>query len=81
MTETMTAAAVMTLTEIEERFDDEWILVENPEYNQYGEFVRGAVLFHSVDRDEMDAALMRLRPKYATSLYTGPIPENICINL
>lgn len=80
MTETATDA-IMTMTEIEQRFDGEWILVGDPEYNQQDEIIRGTALFHSKNRDEMYAKAMQLRPKRSASLYTGPIPEDIFINL
>ena len=72
---------LMTLTEIEKQFDNEWILVEDPEFDQNNEVVRGKVLFHSKSRDDMYAKAMELRPKRSASLYTGPIPEDIFINL
>jgi len=80
MTETMTDE-VMTVSEIEEKFDNEWILVEDPEFNQNNEVVRGKVLWHSKNRDEMYAKAMELRPKRSASLYTGPVPDEIFINL
>lgn len=76
-----TPDTVMTLTEIEERFNDEWILVGDPELDRSNEVVKGKVLFHSKNRDEVDAIAMRLRLKRSAFLYTGPTPENIFINL
>ena len=67
---------MMTVQEIEERFDSEWVLVENPEFDENGEVVRGVVLCHSRNRDEVDRAAVRLRPKFAASLYTGRPAEN-----
>lgn len=80
MSETITSET-MTLSEIEERFDNEWVLVEDPEYNPNNEVVRGKVLFHSKNRDEMYARAMELRPKRSASLYTGPVPNEIFVNL
>ena len=80
MSETITDET-MTLSEIEEEFDNEWVLVEDPEYSQNNEVVRGKVLFHSKNRDEMYAKAMQLRPKRSASLYTGPVPDEISINL
>lgn len=47
----------MTIEEIETQFDGEWVLIGDPETNQYLEVVRGKVLSHSVDRDEVYAAM------------------------
>jgi len=71
----------MTLTEIEEQYDNEWILVEDPELDRSNAVVKGRVLFHSKNRDEVDAVAMRLRPKHSALLYTGPMPDNIFVNL
>ena len=80
MNETMTDET-MTVTEIEERFDNEWVLVEDPEFDRNNAVVRGKVLFHSKNRDEMYAKAMELRPKRSASLYTGPVPDEVFINL
>ena len=72
---------VMTMTEIETQFDNEWILVEAPVFDSDGEVVRGKVLWHSKDRDEVYRRDLEMRPRNAAYLYTGPTPENILINL
>ena len=71
----------MTLAEIEKQFDNEWILVQDPVLDRSNAVVKGKVLFHSKNRDEVDAAAMRLRPKHSALLYAGPTPDNIFINL
>ena len=53
----------------------------DPELDRSNEVVKGKVLFHSKNRDEVDAIAMRLRLKRSAFLYTGPTPENIFINL
>ncbi len=80
MTEALTNE-IMTLKEIENLFDGEWILVEDPELDRNNEVIRGKVLCHSKDRDEVDAVAMRLHPKRSAFLYMGPTPDNIFINL
>jgi hypothetical protein len=72
---------VMTMTEIEKHFDNEWILVEDPVLDSNGEIIRGKVLWHSKDRDEVYRRDLEMRPRNAAYLYTGPTPENILINL
>ena len=72
---------VMTLIEIEKQFDDEWILVEDPEVDQNNEIVRGKVLFHSKNRDDVYRKALELRPQHSACVYTGPTPDNIWINL
>lgn len=49
---------VLTLEEIQSRFDTEWDLVEDPELNDALEVVRGKVVWHSKDRDEATSTLI-----------------------
>jgi hypothetical protein len=72
---------VLTLAEIERRFDAEWVLVEAPEVNEHFEIIRGKVIWHSKDRDEVYRKMLELRPRSAATLYTGMIPENTAIIL
>ena len=72
---------VLTLEQIEEQFDDEWILVGDPETNEQLEVVRGAVLHHSKDRDEVYRKAIALKPQRCAFLYTGELPENVAVIL
>jgi hypothetical protein len=44
---------LMTIGEIEAHFPEEWILIDHPETDVHDEVVRGRVVFHSPDRDEV----------------------------
>ena len=55
----------MTMEEIEAQFDGQWVLIADPETDQYDRVTRGKVVFHSFDRDEMG--------NYALSQRGGPI--------
>jgi hypothetical protein len=66
---------VMTIGEIESEFDSEWILVDEPETNEQLEVLRGKVVHHSKDRDEVYRKAVALRPKRSAILYTGEMPE------
>jgi hypothetical protein len=72
---------IMTIEEIEDQFDSEWVLVEDPEVDEQLQVIRGRVLWHSKDRDEIDQKLLELRPKSFATLYTGEIPEGTAIIL
>jgi hypothetical protein len=72
---------VLTLKQIEERFESEWVLVEDPETNEALEVQRGKVLWHSKDRDQVYRKAVELRPKRFAMLYTGRIPEDTAIVL
>ncbi len=71
----------MTIAEIENQFDSEWILVEEPQTNEDLEVLKGKVLHHSKDRDEVYRKAVSLRPKRSAILYTGEIPEDTAVIL
>jgi hypothetical protein len=72
---------IMTMDEIQDQFDSEWVLVEDPEVNEALEVIRGRVVYHSKDRDEVYRKAIELRPKRAAYLYTGKMPEGTAIVL
>jgi hypothetical protein len=72
---------VMTIEEIERDFQDEWVLVADPVYNEQMEVVSGRVLGHSRKKEDLYRQDDELRPRSAAYLYTGPTPENVLINL
>jgi len=71
----------MTIQEIEDQFESEWVLVTDPQTNQALEVTRGHVVCHSKDRDEVYRSAVALRPKRSAILYTGRMPEDAAIVL
>jgi hypothetical protein len=67
---------VLTIKQIQLRFRSEWVLVADPEVNENMDMLRGKVVFHSKDRDEVDRKAIELRLKHSAFLYTGKMPEN-----
>lgn len=72
---------VMTVAEIEAKFQSEWVLVEDPQTSEALEVQSGKVSFHSKDRDEVYRKAIELRPKRFAMLYTGEIPKDTAIVL
>ena len=71
----------MTVQEMESQFDDEWILIAAPETDEHLQVLRGKVICHSKDRDEVYRRMVALRlPDYAV-LFTGQMPENTAVVL
>lgn len=68
---------VLTLAEIEARFPSEWVLIEDPDVGENLEIIRGPVLWHSKDRDEVYQQAIDLGAKSAATVYVGPWPENM----
>ena len=71
----------MTIQEIESQFGDEWVLVVDPETDGGLHVIRGKVICHSKDRDEVYRQAVALRPTRSAVLYTGQIPKNTAVVL
>ncbi len=72
---------VLTLAEMKARYESEWILVEDPQTDEFLEVKSGKVRFHSKDRDEVYREAVKVRPKRFAMLYTGVIPKDTAIVL
>jgi hypothetical protein len=66
---------IMSLVEIQEKFDSEWVLVEDPETTESLEVTKGKVLWHSKNRDEVYRKARELSPRSSAILYTGTVPQ------
>ncbi len=72
---------LMTMQEIQSQFDDEWVLVIDPQTDAELQLLGGKVVCHSKDRDEVYRRMVALRlPDYAV-LFTGEMPENTAVVL
>jgi hypothetical protein len=72
---------VLTYDQIKERYDGEWVLVGDPELTEMNEVVRGTVLAHSPDRDEVYHKLVQLRPRHSAMECFKHIPDDVVIVL
>jgi hypothetical protein len=71
----------LTVDEIRSRFASEWVLVGDPELTESLVVIRGNVLWHSRDRDEVYRKARGLRPVHSTILYTGTLPDEAAVVL
>jgi hypothetical protein len=67
----MTEGQIMTAEEINNTFDSEWVLLDDPEANEFNEVLRGRVVYHSKDRDEVYRQIRKLTSRRFAVLYTG----------
>lgn len=74
-------AILLSLSEIKKRFDSEWVLVGDPRTDEALNIKKGAVLYHSKDRDEIYRKARELRPKHSAILYTGKLPDDAAVVL
>ena len=72
---------IMTVEEMRTQFESEWVLVENPQTNDALEVLKGKILHHSKDRDEVYRKAVAMRPKRSAIVYTGEIPEDTAVVL
>jgi hypothetical protein len=72
---------VMTLAEIESRFPSEWVLLADPQTDQYQGVRSGTLLWHSKDREEVYRKAIESSSKDIALLYTGAIPEGTAVVL
>ena len=71
----------MTVEEIHEEFDSEWVVLKDPVMENYK--VKGGVLVsHGKDRDEVHSKIREIPvPRHFATLYTGKIPEGTAVIL
>jgi hypothetical protein len=67
---------ILTWAEIEGRFPDEWVVIDDPEVTDDLEIVRGRVVYHGADREAAEAVVQVRRLASVAVLFVGPpIPE------
>ena len=80
MNETVTGE-IMSLKEMEIKFDGEWVLFDDPYLDEHKHLAGGKLLFHSKNRDEVDEVAICLRPRHSAFLYMGRILYPVALNL
>ena len=71
----------MTIDEIETLYPLEWVLIGDPQTDEFQRLLAGKVLFHSPDRDEVDRQLLEIRPTRFAFRYLGTLPEGMALIL
>jgi uncharacterized pyridoxal phosphate-containing UPF0001 family protein len=72
---------MLTIEEIEARFPSEWVLIGDPQTDEYQRLLAGTVLFHSLDREEVDRKLLELRPSRFAYRFLGTLPDDLALVL
>ena len=72
---------IMSREEIEAQFKSEWVLIGDPQTTENLEVIKGIVLWHSPNRDELYQKAIELQPKHSAILYTGETPKGMAIIL
>lgn len=74
-------AESITFQQMKEQYPDQWLLVTTVETDDDMNLVRGEVLAHSVNRDEIYRRLLDVTGKNVAIEYTGDIPEDLAVML
>lgn len=72
---------ILTMDEIKARFAPDWVLIGNPDVDEFQQVRGGRVLFHSPDRDEVYKKAIELRPGDFAFRYLGELPDNVVFML
>ncbi len=73
---------VLTVDEIHQQFDSEWVLLDDPQTDEQNQVRSGRVVCHSKDRAEVDRKLLELpTPRRFAVFYTGKLPKDAAIVL
>ncbi|HLO50849.1 MAG TPA: hypothetical protein VK211_20705 [Kamptonema sp.] len=72
---------ILTLEEIISLYPDEWVLIASPELDEDLNVIRGEVLIHSPERDEVYNQLSLRKGRPVAIEYTGSIPEDLAVML
>jgi hypothetical protein len=70
---------ILSLEEIFSLYPDRWVLIVNPELDEELNVIRGEVLAHAAERDEIYSKLSLRNGKSVAIEYTGAIPDNLAM--
>lgn len=73
---------ILTAAEIRDRYPREWVLIADTESDDLWNVIRGEVLAHSPEREEIDQALTKFQEIRSISIeFIGPIPDEYSVIL
>lgn len=78
-TKSATTDEILTMDEIKNRFNSEWVLIADPETDQFHNVLSGKVIYHNSDRLVFDREVLQLdsHPKDFAVFFTGKTPEGV----
>ncbi|MEJ7637342.1 MAG: hypothetical protein WKF75_04950 [Singulisphaera sp.] len=72
---------ILTIEEIKARYAPNWVLIGEPQTDEYQRLHAGKVLFCSSDREEVYRKAIELRPGHFAFRYLGEWPEDMAFVL
>jgi hypothetical protein len=67
------------MKQLESKFSGEWVLLVNPVHDKLMEPIRGELVFHSQNRDEVYEKAHERKDPHTAILYVGKIPEDLVV--
>jgi hypothetical protein len=77
----ITVPEILSFEEIQRRYPDQWVLIADVEVDEEMQVIRGEVLAHSSDRDEVYDALSMGKGRSLTLEYLGIPPGDWAVML
>jgi hypothetical protein len=71
----------LTFEQIEIQYAPDWVLIGDPETDEYQRVLSGTVLFHSPNRDEVYQKAIELDLNRFAFRYLGSYPEHLVLVL
>jgi hypothetical protein len=72
---------LMTFDEIKARYAPNWVLIGEPQTDEYQRLLSGKVLFHSPDREAVYQKAIELQPGFFAFRYLGELPDDMAFVL
>lgn len=70
-------AEVLTMAEIEARYPNEWILIDDPVTDEYLRVKSGRVVLHDSDKEAFDERARSIKIRRSAFIYTGKAPDDM----
>jgi hypothetical protein len=64
---------VLTWAQIKARYRNQWVFINDAEFDEHLEVKRGEVICHSKDRSEIDRVVRNTHRLNGAILFTGPL--------
>ncbi len=72
---------IMTFEEIKQSYDGEWVLIAYTETDENLQVIKGKVIVHSANKEDIYQALESTQEKPLAIEYIGQVPEDIAFIL
>lgn len=73
------AERVQPISKLKQRYPKEWLLLTNVTADELTRPIKGKLVVHSKNRDEIYERLPRIRAKNFCITYTGKIPKDLVV--